>query len=224
MGRHFACKSIWQRIQLCQLVHIAGNSFLCQNFLSFQNFFGQCAVTYQGNFGPLLMKKPIKFLPRTSQFGQRRRFRSACIANGTRAAPLLYQFLQPIAKFCIVAGANRWDSNLAQERYIVNTLMSFSIARHQPGTIHCQNHWEFHQFHIVNQLIVRALQERRIDPDHRQHPLAGQTGRKGYGMLLGHSHIEKALGEFPIEELKPGAVFHSCGNGTQVFMRFPEFD
>ena len=43
-------------------------------------------------------------------------------------------------------------------------------------------------------------------------------------MLFCHAHIEKALGKFPIEELKPRAVFHSRGNCAQILMRFPKLD
>ena len=101
--------------------------------------------------------------------------------------------------------------------------MRFSVCRNKTRAVNGKHDILLQQVHVVQDLIVRALQERRIDPDHRQHPLAGQTGRKGYGVLLCHAHVKEPLRRTVRKELQPGAIFHGRGNGADaaVLGRFP---
>ena len=71
-----------------------------------------------------------------------------------------------------------------------------------------------HKGNIVNQLVITSLEEGRIDGHYRAHSLAGQPACKGNRMLFRHSHIKESLREPAIEILQPGAVLHSCRNGT----------
>ncbi len=49
---------------------------------------------------------------------------------------------------------------------------------------------------FVNQLVVGALQEGRVNRHHRLDAFAGESGGKGQRMLFGNADIEIALGEF----------------------------
>jgi hypothetical protein len=57
----------------------------------------------------------------------------------------------------------------------------------------------------VYDLVVGALQERRIDGHERLEAFGGEPGGEGHPMLLGNADIEAAMGKFLGEEVKPGA-------------------
>ena len=54
-----------------------------------------------------------------------------------------------------------------QHRHIVIALMGLTVVRHHAGTVDGQHHVVIHQGGIVDQLIVRSLQEGGIHRKHR---------------------------------------------------------
>ena len=68
----------------------------------------------------------------------------------------------------------------------------------------------------MDDLVVSPLQKGRVDGRHRDHALAGQAGRKGDGVLLGHSHVKEPVAESVPKELQPGAVLHGGGDGADL--------
>ena len=83
---------------------------------------------------------------------------------------------------------------------IVAALVGRAVAADEAGAVQREHHRQVLQRDVVDQLIVGALQEGRIDRDHRLEALAGEAGGEGDRMLLGDRDVEiavgKALGEF----------------------------
>lgn len=99
--------------------------------------------------------------------------------------------------------------------------MCLTVSGDETCTVHREDDIFMQKVDIMDDLVVAALQEGRINADHRQHPLAGQTGCKGHGMLFGHADIEEALRMGMTEKLQTCAVFHGGSNGTEVLSVFP---
>ena len=96
--------------------------------------------------------------------------------------------------------------------------MRLTIGRDKTGTVNGEDHILFQQVDVMNDLIVGTLEECGINTHHREHSLAGQTGRKGHSVLFCHANIKKALGVRMVEELQASAIFHGGGNGTDLLI------
>ena len=101
--------------------------------------------------------------------------------------------------------------------------MRFSVCRNKTRAVNGEHDVLLQQVHIVQDLIVRALQKGGVNAHHRQHALTGQTCRKGHGVLLCHAHVKEPLRRTVRKELQPGAIFHGRGNGADaaVLCSFP---
>ena len=93
--------------------------------------------------------------------------------------------------------------------------MRLPVFGDETCTVHREDDIFMQKVDVMDDLVVAALQEGRINADHRQHPLAGQTSCKGHGMLFGHADIEEALRMGMTEKLQTCAVFHGGSNGTE---------
>ena len=86
--------------------------------------------------------------------------------------------------------------NAAQERIVVAALVRGAVAADESGAIQREHHGQVLQRHVVDQLVVGALQERGVDSDHRLPALAGEAGRERDGMLFGDGDVEVTLRKF----------------------------
>src|SRR3546814_12015800 len=77
--------------------------------------------------------------------------------------------------------------------------MRGAIGPDDTGAVPGERDVQVLQGDIVNQLIVAALQERRINGQHVLEALARQAGGKRHGMLLGATNIELAFGKAFLE-------------------------
>ena len=68
----------------------------------------------------------------------------------------------------------------------------------------------------MDDLIIGALEEGRIDRNDRQQALTGKACRKADGMLLRHANIKEAAGMAVLEEVEAGAVLHGSGDAAQT--------
>ena len=75
---------------------------------------------------------------------------------------------------------------------------------------------EFLNRYIMNQHIIRALQEGCIYGKDREHPLLCHTGRHGGGVPLGNPHVKKAGWKLLGKRSQSGSVLHGCGNGADA--------
>ena len=72
--------------------------------------------------------------------------------------------------------------------------------------------------HVVNQLVVSALQKGRVDRDHRLQAFAGQAGGESDGVLLGNADIVEALRETLLEIEHARATAHGWRDADQTFV------
>ena len=69
----------------------------------------------------------------------------------------------------------------------------------RPRAIEREHDRQVLQRDVVDQLVVAALQEGRVDRDHRLHALAREAGGEGDRVLLGDADVEVALREALLE-------------------------
>ncbi len=72
--------------------------------------------------------------------------------------------------------------------------MGGTVGADQAAAVEREHHRQVLDLHVVDQLVVAALQERRVDRHHRFVAFAGHAGGEGHRMLFGNSHIKVALG------------------------------
>ena len=90
--------------------------------------------------------------------------------------------------------------------------MGCTVAADEAGPVEREYHRQILQRDVVNELIVGALQERRINRDHRFEPLGGESRGEGDRMLLGNRHVVVALGESLREFNEARALAHRRGD------------
>ena len=74
--------------------------------------------------------------------------------------------------------------------------MGRAVGADQPGAVDGEADRQILDRDVVDDLVVGALQEGRIDRAERPHPLRGEAGGEGHRMLLGDADVEAAVGEF----------------------------
>ena len=96
----------------------------------------------------------------------------------------------PPALFLVTRNKNDHIGDATQVSDVVGPGVSRTIGAHQARPIECEENRQILQCHIMNQLVISTLQERRINRNDWLEPLAGNTGRKSHGVLFGDAHIE----------------------------------
>ncbi len=71
-----------------------------------------------------------------------------------------------------------------------------------------EHHRQVLQRDVVDQLVVRALQERRVDRDHRLQPFGRKPRRERHRVLFGDGDVEIAVRESLGELDQPRAFAH----------------
>ncbi len=71
-------------------------------------------------------------------------------------------------------------------------MVSFTILPHHPGPVQTKDHGQFLQADIMQQLVISALQEGRIDGYHGLNATRSQPGGKCDSMLLRYADIVQA--------------------------------
>ena len=93
--------------------------------------------------------------------------------------------------------------------------MRGAIGAHQTGAVECKHHRQVLQRHVMDQLVVAALQKSGIDRQHRLDALAGHAGGKGDGMLLGNANVKVTVGKAPVKLDHARAFAHRGRDGHQ---------
>jgi hypothetical protein len=88
-----------------------------------------------------------------------------------------------------------------------------TVGADQTGAVHGETHRQLLDRHVVDDLVVAALQEGRIDGAERLHPVGGETGGEGHRVLLGDADVVGAVREGLSEQVQPGARRHGRGDG-----------
>jgi len=69
-----------------------------------------------------------------------------------------------------------------------------AVGGRKTGTVDAEGDGQVLQADVVDDLVVTALEEGRVDGDDRSEPLGGHAGGKRDRVLFGDAHIEKLLG------------------------------
>ena len=78
----------------------------------------------------------------------------------------------------------------AQEGEVEGTVVCGSIFAHQSAAVDAQHHVQTRYGHVVDDVVVGALQERGVDIAEGDQPILGHASREGHGMSLSDAHIE----------------------------------
>ena len=77
--------------------------------------------------------------------------------------------------------------------------MGGAVSAHDACAVEGQHHGQFLQGHVMNHLVVGALQKRGVDGDHRLQAFTSQACCKGECMLLGNANIVVTVGEAAVK-------------------------
>ena len=100
--------------------------------------------------------------------------------------------------------------------------MGRSVVAHQSAAIQNESNGEILERDVMDQLIERALQKRRVDRDHRFDPLGCQPPGKRNRVLLGDPHVEQPVGVRLFEDVETGIVGHGGGNCHHIGVLLPQ--
>ena len=104
----------------------------------------------------------------------------------------------------------------AQVREIKASRVRRPVRAHKPGAIDGEYNGKILNDHVVNELVIGALQERRIDRHNRLEAFARESCGKRDGVLLGDSDIEIAIGKELRKAHQPRAFAHGRRNSDQT--------
>ena len=90
--------------------------------------------------------------------------------------------------------------------------MRRAVVADQAGAVHREHHVELLQADVVDDLVVRALQEGRIDRAHRLHALERHAGREQHRVLLRDADVVVVLRHLPGQRGQAGAACHRGGD------------
>ena len=96
--------------------------------------------------------------------------------------------------------------------------MGGAIRADNARAVNGEQHGQVLQRHIVQQLVVSALQKGGINGDNRLGIGARHACGKGYGVLLGDADIKAAVGELLGKGHQAAAFYHGGGDGNQPFI------
>ena len=104
----------------------------------------------------------------------------------------------------------------AQVRQVEGTAVGASVGADITGAVDGEADGQALNGDVVHNLIVGALQERRINHRERLVPLARQPSGEGHPMLFGDADVKAAFREALGELVDPGAVRHGGGDGDDL--------
>ena len=106
----------------------------------------------------------------------------------------------------------------AEKRDIERAGVRGPVCADEAGAVDGEAHWKRLQRDIVDDLIVAALQEGRIDCAERLEAFGGEARGEGHRVLLGDADVERAFREGVAENVEPGAVRHRGGHSDDEFV------
>ena len=141
--------------------------------------------------------------------------RAARIAHGHRVV-LAEGRRQRLAALVFVAGREHAAvGDAAHIGDVVGARVGGAVGTDQPGTVQRKDHRQILDRHVVDQLVVPALQERGVDGHHGLEPFAGHAGGEGDGVLLGNADVVISLGEALVELHHARALAHGRRDADQ---------
>ena len=110
----------------------------------------------------------------------------------------------------------------AQVTDVVLALVGGAIGTHNSGPIEHEGDGQLLDAHVVDQLVVGALQEGAVDRHHGAQALTGHARRHGHGVLFGDTDIEILLRQGLLEQVQARAGGHGGGDAHHPGILFAE--
>ena len=106
----------------------------------------------------------------------------------------------------------------AQIRQIEGAVVRGSISAHKPGAVHGKDHVPALQGHVHHDLVVGALQKRRVDGHDGHLAARRQRRRHADGVFFCDADIEEALRELLAKRVQPRARAHRRRDGHHALV------
>ena len=134
-------------------------------------------------------------MPISSRFGHLRQRHAdavaARIADRDRAAVVQRHGVDHVDQLGLVGRRHHHEIGQGAEIGEVEAAgMGRAVGADQPGAVHREAHRQILDRDVVDDLVVGALQEGRIDRAERPIALRGEAGGEGHRMLLGDADVE----------------------------------
>ena len=100
----------------------------------------------------------------------------------------------------------------AQVGDVEGAVVGRTVVADEPGAVHREDDVELLQADVVDDLVVGALQEGRVDRDDRLDALEREPAGEQHRLLLGDADVEVALGHRLLQDAQPGAGVHRRGD------------
>ena len=129
-----------------------------------------------------------------------------------------------VHQFGLIGGRHDDEIGQAAEIGVVERAgMGRAVGADEAGAVDREAHRQALDRHVVDDLVVAALQEGRIDRAERLVALGRKTGGERHRMLLGDADVEGAVGERLVEDVDAGARRHRRGDADDlvVLLRLP---
>ena len=94
--------------------------------------------------------------------------------------------------------------------------MGGAVGADQAGAVDGETHRQALDRHVMDDLVIAALQEGRIDRAERLVAFGRKAGGEGHRMLLGDADVEGAVGEGLVEDVDAGARRHRRGDADDL--------
>ena len=122
-----------------------------------------------------------------------------------------------VHQFGFIGGRHDDEVRQAAEIGVVERAgMGGAVGADEAGAVDGEAHRQALDRHVVDDLVVAALQEGRVDRAERLVAFGGKAGRKGHRMLLGDADVEGAVGEGLVEDVDAGAGRHRGGDADDL--------
>ena len=116
------------------------------------------------------------------------------VTHGGRATKC-HGGVQHLAAFVLVGrGQDVHVRNAAQEAEVEGALVGGAVGADEPRAVDGEGDGQVLQGHVMDELVVAALQEAAVDGNNRAQPFAGHASGQRNGMLLGNAHVVVAVG------------------------------
>ena len=164
--------------------------------------------------------RPFSDLQRDADFGHLDAAAFAArIAHRARAVVDRDLGRDHVHQFGFVGGRHDDEIGQAAEIGVVERSgMGRAVGADQAGAIDGEAHRQALDRHVMDDLVVAALQEGRIDRAERLVTFGRKTGCKCHRMLLGDADVEGAVGEGLGEDVDAGSRRHRRGDADDLLV------
>jgi len=147
--------------------------------------------------------------------GQRAAASAAWVANQARAVQGIGGGEHPAAFRFVGRRHHHHVRDAGGEGKVECAVMGWAVGTNQAAAVNGEDYWQVLQRDVVDQLVVGALQEGRVNRHDRLQAFASQAGGKGDCVLLGNPDVVVAIWVFGREAEQARAFAHGRGDPDQ---------